>query len=79
MSDIRPSAILLGAFIQVLKPGVEDVLTTDMSFIYIVSRYLEFLQPELARLSMTGETRLSVRPSASLARCPKNVRASTRC
>ena len=40
--------------IKVLKPGVEDVLTTDMSFVYLVSRYLEFLQPELSRLSLTG-------------------------
>lgn len=37
-----------------LKPGVEDVLTTDLSFVYIMSRFLEFLQPELGRLSLAG-------------------------
>ncbi len=40
--------------IKVLKPATKDVLTTDMSFVYVVSRFLEFLQPELSRLSLTG-------------------------
>jgi len=39
---------------QVLKPGVEDILTTDMSYVYLFSRFLEFIQPELSRLSLTG-------------------------
>lgn len=39
---------------QVLKPGVEDVVTTDMNFVYLMSRYLEFIQPEASRLSLTG-------------------------
>ncbi|GFR40256.1 hypothetical protein Agub_g828 [Astrephomene gubernaculifera] len=40
--------------VKVLKPGVEDVLSTDLSFVYLTSRFLEWLQPELARLSLTG-------------------------
>jgi len=40
--------------VKVLKPGVEDILTTDMSYIYLFSRFLEFIQPDLARLSLTG-------------------------
>jgi aarF domain-containing kinase len=39
--------------IKVLKPGVEDVLQTDLNFIYLMTRYLEFIQPELERLSVT--------------------------
>lgn len=39
---------------KVLKPGVEDVVTTDMNFVYLMSRYLEFIQPEASRLSLTG-------------------------
>ena len=39
---------------QVLKPGVEDVLTTDLSFLYAFARILEFLNPELARTSLVG-------------------------
>ncbi|KAF5833254.1 hypothetical protein DUNSADRAFT_10492, partial [Dunaliella salina] len=47
----------------VLKPGVEDILTTDMAFVYLFSRFLEFIQPELARLSLTaiiGDVRASM-------------------
>jgi hypothetical protein len=39
--------------LKVLKPGVEDTLTTDLNFVYLVSRYLAFVQPELERLSVT--------------------------
>ncbi len=39
---------------QVLKPGVEDVLSTDLSFLYAFARILEFLNPELARTSLVG-------------------------
>jgi aarF domain-containing kinase len=35
-----------------LKPGVEDVLTTDLSFLYVVSLIIEFLNPELSRTSL---------------------------
>ncbi len=40
--------------LQVLKPGVEDILTTDMAYVYLFSRFLEFIQPDLSRLSLTG-------------------------
>jgi aarF domain-containing kinase len=33
--------------LKVLKPGVEDTLTADMSFVYLMSRYLEFIQAGL--------------------------------
>ena len=39
--------------IKVLKPGVEDVLTADLSFLYLASKFLEILNPELARLSLS--------------------------
>lgn len=35
-------------------PGVEDVLTADLSFVYLASRFLEFVSPELGRLSIAG-------------------------
>ncbi|KAG1666892.1 hypothetical protein FOA52_013525 [Chlamydomonas sp. UWO 241] len=38
----------------VLKPGVEDILTADMSAVYLMSRFIEFIQPEIGRLSLTG-------------------------
>ncbi|OWM69863.1 hypothetical protein CDL15_Pgr025712 [Punica granatum] len=40
--------------IKVLKPGIEDILVADMNFVYIVSRILEFLNPELTRTSLVG-------------------------
>lgn len=51
---------------QVLKPGVEDVLTTDMSYVYLFSKFMEFIQPELARLSLTGGARCLLMPAACL-------------
>jgi hypothetical protein len=38
--------------VKVLKPGVEDILTVDLNFIYITARILEFLNPQLSRTSL---------------------------
>ncbi|KAJ6841747.1 putative aarF domain-containing protein kinase, chloroplastic isoform X2 [Iris pallida] len=43
--------------IKVLKPGIEDVLVTDLNFVYVVARILEFLNPELRRTSLVGIVR----------------------
>ena len=40
--------------LKVLKPGVEDVLTTDLSFLLVATKILEFLNPQLARTSLVG-------------------------
>ncbi|KAJ3669391.1 hypothetical protein LUZ60_011341 [Juncus effusus] len=40
--------------IKVLKPGIEDILVADLNFVYVVSRVLEFLNPELKRMSLVG-------------------------
>lgn len=37
-----------------LKPGVEDILNTDLSFLYASARILEFFNPELSRTSLVG-------------------------
>jgi len=61
------AAVLAGSnqqvVVKVLKPGVEDVLTTDLSFIYIAARVLEFISPDLARTSLSaivGDVRTSM-------------------
>ena len=61
------AAVLRGSrkdvVIKVLKPDVTDVLAADLSFIYIASRVLTFLNPELSRLSLTeivGDIRSSM-------------------
>ncbi|KAM7256824.1 hypothetical protein ACFE04_012565 [Oxalis oulophora] len=38
--------------IKVLKPGIEDILVADLNFIYVVSRILEFLNPNFSRASL---------------------------
>jgi hypothetical protein len=38
--------------IKVLKPGVEDILTADLSFLYVTARIMEFLNPQLSRASL---------------------------
>lgn len=40
--------------IKVLKPGVEDVLTADLNFLYIATKLLEWAAPELARTSLAA-------------------------
>lgn len=33
---------------------MEDLLTVDLNFLYLLSRYLEFLNPDLGRLSLAA-------------------------
>lgn len=40
--------------IKVLKPGVGDILTADLNFLYIAARVLEFLNPQISRTSLVG-------------------------
>jgi len=49
--------------IKVLKPGVEDTLTTDLNFLYISSRALEIISPDVSRASLSdivGDIRSSM-------------------
>ncbi|KAG7359788.1 ABC1 family-domain containing protein [Nitzschia inconspicua] len=40
--------------IKVQKPGIDASLKADLSFIYVASRVLEFLQPDWERTSLSG-------------------------
>lgn len=40
--------------LKVLKPAVEDILTTDLNFLLLSTKLLEVLNPELARASLVG-------------------------
>ena len=40
--------------IKVRKPDVEEVLTADLGFIFITSKLIEFINPELSRLSLAN-------------------------
>ena len=38
--------------LKVLKPGVEDVLQTDLNMLHVMSKVFEFINPELSRISL---------------------------
>jgi len=40
--------------IKVQKPQIDESLKADLSFIYIASRILEFLQPDFERTSLSA-------------------------
>jgi len=40
--------------IKVQKPGIDASLKADLSFVYVASRVLEFLQPDWERTSLSG-------------------------
>jgi predicted unusual protein kinase regulating ubiquinone biosynthesis (AarF/ABC1/UbiB family) len=40
--------------IKVQKPGVQDILLTDLNFLYVSARLLEFLRPTLSVASLSG-------------------------
>lgn len=40
--------------IKIQKPGVQDVLLTDLNFLYVSARLLEFLKPTLSWASLSG-------------------------
>lgn len=39
---------------RVQKPRIDDSLNADLSFIYVASRILEFIQPDFERTSLSG-------------------------
>lgn len=74
------SAVLKGSnkevVLKVLKPGVSDILTADLSFLYVASRVLEFLNPELKRTSLSaivGDIRSSMMEEVDFLKEQRNI------
>lgn len=74
------AAVLRGSrkdvVIKVLKPDVTDTLAADLSFIYVASRVLTFLNPELARLSLSeivGDIRASMMEEVDFKKEARNI------
>lgn len=66
--------------IKLLKPGVEDVLSTDLNFLYGSSRVLEFLNPELSRTSFSaiiGDIRKSMMEEVDFRMEARNIQEFT--
>jgi hypothetical protein len=62
--------------LKVLKPGVSDILTADLSFLYVASRVLEFLNPELKRTSLSaivGDIRASMMEEVDFLKEQRNI------
>ena len=38
--------------LKVLKPGVEDIMKSDLSFVYLTMKILQYLNPALQRASL---------------------------
>lgn len=69
IAQVHAATLLTGedVVVKIQKPGIEEVLKTDLGFIYLGSRILEFINPELnsrgsladiasdLRVSMLGE------------------------
>lgn len=79
------AAVLLGSrknvIVKVLKPDVTETLSTDLSFIYVASRVLTFLNPEIARLSLVDivrDIRTSMLEEVDFIKEAKNVAAFQR-
>ena len=64
-----------------LKPNVEDTLKADLSFVLIVSKVLQFLNPELSRTSLVdivGDIRESMLEETDFRKEAQNVDAFRR-
>lgn len=56
IAQVHAATLLSGedVVIKVQKPGVEAVLTTDMNFMFVLSRLIELVSPGLSRESVSG-------------------------
>mmetsp|Transcript_1351 Transcript_1351/g.1818 ORF Transcript_1351/g.1818 Transcript_1351/m.1818 type:complete len:535 (-) Transcript_1351:149-1753(-) len=64
--------------LKVLKPGVAEILKADLGFIYVTSRLLELLAPELSRTSLAdivGDIRLSMLDELDFTKEAKNIQS----
>jgi len=56
IAQVHRATLLTGesVVIKVQKPGIDEALKADLSFIYVASRALEFLQPDFERTSLSA-------------------------
>ena len=67
--------------VKVLKPDVEDTLKADLSFVLVVSKVLQFLNPELSRTSLVdivGDIRASMLEEVDFKKEARNIDAFRR-
>ncbi|TGN39471.1 ABC1 kinase family protein [Marinobacter confluentis] len=56
IAQVHPAKLVTGeeVVIKVQKPGVENILLTDLNFLYLSAKVLETLAPKLSWTSMSG-------------------------
>jgi len=56
IAQVHAAKLLTGedVVIKVQKPGIDESLKADLSFIYVASRVLEFIQPDWERTSLSA-------------------------
>lgn len=84
VAQVHRATLLAGnkeVVVKVLKPGVEDTLQADLSFVLIVSKVLQFLNPELSRTSLVdivGDIRESMLEETDFRKESANIDAFKR-
>ena len=56
IAQVHGATLITGedVVIKVQKPSIDESLKADLSFLYVASRLLEFLQPDFERTSLSG-------------------------
>ena len=56
IAQVHAAKLITGedVVIKIQKPGVENVLLTDLNFLYVSARVIEYLAPKLSWTSMSG-------------------------
>jgi len=56
IAQVHAAKLITGedVVIKIQKPGVENVLLTDLNFLYVSARIIEYLAPKLSWTSMSG-------------------------
>ena len=84
VAQVHRATLLAGnkeVVVKVVKPDVEDALVADLSFILVVSKVLQFLNPQLSRTSLVdivGDIRASMLDEVDLRKEAANIDAFTR-
>ena len=78
IAQVHAAKLLSGedVVIKVQKPGVDSLLTADLAFVSFATKVLEFLQPDLKRLSLadiTGDIRTTMLDELDFQKEAKNM------
>lgn len=78
IAQVHAARLITGedVVIKVQKPGVEELLTADLAFVYFATKVLEFLNPDFRRISLgdiTGDIRTTMLDELDFYKEAKNM------